>query len=72
MTDLALDAHIRAEQAEEEATSLRLELKAAQARIISIKRITLDVCFGAELSDLRDEIDSDVQAFRARWGCDPR
>lgn len=72
MTSLALDAHIRAEQAEGEATALRLELKDAHASIISLKRATLNVCFGGDLPVFRDEIEADVQAFRARWGCDPK
>jgi hypothetical protein len=72
MTSLAIDAHIRAEQAEEEATSLRLELKAAHARMIALKRIALDVLFSSSLAPLREEIELDVKAFRERWGCDPR
>jgi hypothetical protein len=72
MTSLALDAHIRAEQAEEEATALRLELQAAHARMIALKRIALDVLFSSSLTPLREEIEADVKAFRERWGCDPK
>ena len=72
MTSLSLDAHIRAEQAEDEATTLRLELKLAEARIIALKRIAHDVLFSSHLPALKEEIDSDVAAFRVKWGCDPK
>jgi hypothetical protein len=72
MTSLALDAHIRAEQAEDEATTLRLQLQIAEARIIALKRITHDIMFSSRLPALQEEIEADVKAFRERWGCDPK